>query len=353
MHVLVLGATGNVGHALLPRLGPHADVTGVARRTPSGHHADVRWVEADLLSADLDDLLAGVDVVVHLAWLIQPSRQPDRTWEVNVRGTDRLLSALERSDVDALVYASSVGAYSPGPTDCRVDESWPTHGIASSRYSREKAYVERMLDRFESDSDRIRVVRLRPALIFQRDAASEIRRFFLGTLFANGLARPARVPVFPTVAGLRFQAVHADDVADAYRRAVLDDGARGAFNIAAEPPLGLRDVAEVLEARPVRIPAGLVRPAAALTWRLRAHPVSPGWVELAFQSPLMSTDRARNVLGWEPAVTANDAVSQLLRGIADGAGGPTPTLEPDKERNRSAELPTGQGARYSRDSRTK
>ena len=83
----------------------------------------------------------------------------------------------------ALVYASSVGAYSPGPKDRRVDESWPTAGIESSFYSRHKAEVERLLDRFERETPSVRVVRLRPALIFKREAASGIRRLFAARSF--------------------------------------------------------------------------------------------------------------------------------------------------------------------------
>lgn len=353
MRVLVLGATGNVGTALLPRLQPQVEeLVGVARRVPAGPASGgVRWVEADLLTSDLDRMLEGIDAVVHLAWVIQPSRRPERTWDVNVRGTARLLSALSRSGVGALVYASSVGAYSPGPVDRRVGESWDTHGIATSSYSREKAYVERLLDHFEAERPDVRVVRLRPGLIFQRQAASEIRRFFLGSLFVNALARPGRVPIFPTVRGLRFQAVHSDDVASAYTEAVLGD-ASGAFNIAAEPVLDLAAIAGVLDARPVRVPAAILRPAAHLTWRLRVHPVSPGWIDLAFKSPLLDTTRATQELQWQPRISATDAVSELLQGIADGAGAATPTLRPDRRTSRVDELATRQGQVYSTDPRT-
>ena len=58
----------------------------------------------------------------------------------------------------------------------------------------------------------------------------------------------------PAVPGLRFQAVHADDVADAYRRAVLSD-VSGPFNIAADPVIGNAELSRLLDARPVPVPA--------------------------------------------------------------------------------------------------
>src|SRR5207248_5135284 len=99
---------------------------------------------------------------------------------VSVDGHRRVFDAVAKADVPVLVYASSVGAYSWGPKDRKVDESWPTNGVETSFYSRHKAEVERILDRFEEEHPDIRAVRLRPGLIFKREAASEIRRLFAG-----------------------------------------------------------------------------------------------------------------------------------------------------------------------------
>lgn len=352
MRVAVIGASGNVGSRLVPALVPDVDeVVAVSRRPPPEPRADVEWVKADITTTDLAPILRGVDAVVHLAWLIQPSRVPTRTWEVNVRGTGRLLEAAAEAEVGAFVYASSIGAYSPHPTDGPVDESWPTDGVATSRYSREKAYTERMLDAFELANPAIRVVRLRPGLIFQAQAASQIRRFFLGSLFPNAIAKPSRIPVFPTADGVRFQAVHTDDVAAAYRAAVLAD-VHGAFNVAADPPLDLHAVADILGARHLPVPRAALRPLAAATWRLRLHPVSPGWADLAIRSPIMDTSRARDELGWRPTRSSADALRELLEGMARGEGGGTPTLRPDDEGSRVEELRTRQGRRYSADPET-
>ena len=135
--------------------------------------------------------------------------------------------------VPALVHASSVGTYSPGPKDRLVDESWPTDGIPSSFYSRHKAEVERLLDRFEQEHPSVRSVRLRPALIFKRESAEEQRRLFAGPFVPSSLVRRGLIPLVPDVPRLRFQAVHSYDVGDAYRLAATGD-ARGAFNVAVE-----------------------------------------------------------------------------------------------------------------------
>ena len=81
---------------------------------------------------------------------------------MNVEGSRRVFIAAAAAGAPALVYASSIGAYAPGPKDHGVNESWPTTGIPSSFYSRDKAEVERLLDRFEAEHPAVRVVRLRP-----------------------------------------------------------------------------------------------------------------------------------------------------------------------------------------------
>ena len=75
----------------------------------------------------------------------------------------------------------------PVPRIGRVDESWPTDGIVSSFYSRHKAAVEALLDGFEPRHPQVRVVRIRPALIFKGEAASEIRRLFVGPFLPSFL----------------------------------------------------------------------------------------------------------------------------------------------------------------------
>jgi nucleoside-diphosphate-sugar epimerase len=349
MKVVVVGASGNVGSALLRTLSSDDrvdEVVGIARRRPSWTLPRTVWRQADIVTADLRPLFDGADVVVHLAWAIQPSHDERVLHAINVEGSDRVFRAVGDAGVPALVYASSIGAYSPGPKDRGVDESWPTDGIPSSFYSRHKAATERMLDRFEADHPDRRVVRLRPALIFQREAAAEVRRYFAGPFLPSALLRRGVIPVVPRHPRLRVQAVHAHDIAVAYRLAIVDPDARGAYNVAAEPVLDGDRFAELLGARPVDVPAGLLRAAADLTWRLRLQPTPPGWVDMGLGVPLLDSSRARRELGWSPRRTAEEAFLELLDGMREGAGYDTPPLRPDAGGPaRSREILSGVGAR--------
>jgi nucleoside-diphosphate-sugar epimerase len=348
MRVVVTGATGNVGTAVLRALNADPDideVVGLARRPPIQSLSPAQFVRADVSADRLEPIFAGADAVVHLAWLIQPGRDESVTRAVNIDGSRRVFEAVVTAGVASLVYASSVGAYSPGPKDRMVDESWPIGGITSSFYSRHKAEVERDLDHLAGEHPRLRIVRLRPGLIFQRSAATEIRRLFIGPLLPGALLRSRLAPISPDVPGLRFQAVHADDVADAYRRAVLSD-VSGPFNVAADPVIGAAELSGLLDARPVHIPARIVRGAAAATFALRLQPAEPGWVDMALGVPLMSVARAHAELGWTPRHSSTEAIGELVAGLRDGAEDQTaPLARATSGPARVRELLTGVGKR--------
>jgi len=343
----VVGASGNVGTSLLGALAGERSVRsvlGVARRVPSQPPGNAEWAAADIGSDELVPHFRGADVVVHLGWLFQPTRDPITTWRENAVGSRRVFRAVADAGVPALVHASSVGAYSPGPaSDEPVDENWPTDGWPTASYSREKAYVERALDSFEREYPDRRVVRLRPAFIFKRGAATAQRRLFAGPFLPNRLVRPGLVPVVPHVPGLRFQAVHTDDIAEAYRLAIVGS-VRGAFNIAASPVIDTELLAELLDARPVRTPSVAVRAALATAWRLRLTPASPWLYDLARHLPLMNVSRARAELGWTPRHSATDAIREFLAGLRTGQGLDTPPLDPATSGPlRSREITTGVG----------
>lgn len=347
MKVVVTGATGNVGTSTVEALSQSPEIeeiVGLARRAPTREVPKTRWVEANVLTDDLAKIFAGADAVIHLAWAIQPSRDAVTLERINVEGSRRVFEAVAAAEVPKLIHASSVGAYSRGPKDREVDEGWPTEGTPTSFYSRHKVAVERELDRIEAANAGTRVVRMRPALIFKDEAATEIRRLFFGPFLPNFLLRRGLLVALPRIDRLRFQAVHSDDVGQAYLRAVLAD-VEGAFNLAAEPPLSPQEMAERLGVRSFPVSARVVRKLADLSWRARLQPTPPGWLDMALNVPMMSSERARGELGWEPRRSGVEALEELLEGMREGHGDGTPPLEEDSFGARVDDVKTGVGAR--------
>src|ERR1044071_3417675 len=207
MKVVITGATGNVGTSTVKALSESPEIEeiiGLARRAPFLEQPKTSWVEANVLTSDLTEIFRAADAVIHLAWAIQPSRDAVTLERINVEGSRRVFEAVAAARVPKLVHASSVGAYSRGPKDRQVDESWPTQGTSTSFYSRHKVAVERELDRFEGENPETRVVRLRPALIFKDEAATEIRRLFIGPFLPSFLLHRRLLVALPRIERLRF-----------------------------------------------------------------------------------------------------------------------------------------------------
>jgi UDP-glucose 4-epimerase len=335
MNVVVTGASGNVGTAVVDALVRSRGVdriVGLVRRRPEPvAGGPVDWVSADIAADDLVPLMRGADAVVHLAWQFQPTRDRRETWRTNVIGSQRVFDAARAAGVHAIVHASSVGAYSPFPDDDPdrpVDETWPTHAVPDAAYGTQKSYVERMLDAFELAEPTIRIVRIRSAFVFQRSAAPEQRRIFAGPFLPGRFVASGRLPVLPLPRGLRFQTVHASDLAAAYAAAVREQVA-GAFNIAADPIVRSADLGRMLGARVVELPRGLTGAGLAAAFTMRVAPAEPGLLGLFLSLPVMDTSRARTELGWSPAHSSLDALDSFFAGLRSPSGGATPPLDPD------------------------
>lgn len=332
MRIVITGASGNVGTALLRHLADSGhELVGVSRRRPPDEapYAGVEWHEVDLgnsvhATLKLRQVMRGADAVVHLAWLIQPSRDREAMRRTNQDGTRAVALAAREAKVGHFVHLSSIGAYTPAQGQV-VDESWSTEGVETSPYSVDKVACERLLDGFEND---FVVTRMRPTLILQEAAASEISRYFLGPLVPVSLIRPGLLKIAPWPKELALQFVHADDVATALGT-VLEARAGGAFNVAADPVIDRTTLRDAFGSVGPSVPPPVLRAFAAITWRLRIQPTDPGWVDLGVSLPLISCERLLD-LGWSPKHSGVETLQNFVAALGRREGGASPVLHPRK-----------------------
>jgi nucleoside-diphosphate-sugar epimerase len=240
------------------------------------------------------------------------------------------MQAARTAGVGHVVHLSSLGAYAAAAVGQRVTEDWPTTGIPTAQYSRDKSDAERVLREVFGPSDDRVVTVVRPTLVLQPEAGSEIGRFFLGPLLfglaratPGALARYLLLPLPPLAVGF----VHADDVADALVR-ILDRRAPGAFNLSAEPVLDASGIARALGVTRVPAPAVALRAALSAAFHARLVPTEPGWLDIGLKAPALDTTRARKLLAWAPWHRGDVVLQQFVAALGAGTGGASPLLRP-------------------------
>ncbi|MEV3963790.1 NAD-dependent epimerase/dehydratase family protein [Nocardia sp. NPDC050193] len=335
MRVVITGASGNVGTALLrsvSRDGP--ELVGIARRRPprgQEPYDRARWVECDIgdpAAPLLPEIFAGADVVVHLAWAVHPQRTDPPLTRTNAVGTANVLRAVAAAGVRHVVCASSAAAYTPATRWSRVDEQWPCGGLPASAYSSGKAELETQLDEFEHRRPAIRVARIRPCAVVQGAAAAEMGEWLFGRWLPRVVLGRPGVPV-PLWNGLRLQLVHAADVAAAIG-SIIERGATGAFNLAADPVLTATDLAAEFGGFRVPVPHRVLTAGAGVSWRLGLQPLHPAWLRLADRACLVDAGRATRELGWTPRYDAVAACADLAAAMRAGRSGASPPLAPGR-----------------------
>src|SRR3954454_17025833 len=143
--VAVTGPTGDIGRPVisaLERRDEVASIRGMARRPfdcAAQGWTKTSYVRGDMIDrAGVDELVAGADVVVHLAFIVFGGH--DETWRVNVDGTRNVFEAAVGAGARRRVYASSVAAYGfNDDASLPLTEDEPLRPTRKYDYSEQKA----------------------------------------------------------------------------------------------------------------------------------------------------------------------------------------------------------------------
>ena len=342
--VAITGPTGDIGRAVLRALDRSPEVSriiGMARRPFDARAAGLKKVEyqqGDVLDrSSVDALVAGADVVVHLAFLIFGS--DDETHEINLRGSRNVFEATFAADVKRLVYTSSVAAYGwHDDSPDLIGEDFPPRGTDAHPYSAQKAAVEKLLEnlaRVHRDTD---VYIFRPCIVAGGDALMVLQKIpfvQLGEKLPGPLRSvvdrlPLLRPVLPDP-GVPFQLVHTDDVAQAVTLAVEGKGEPGAYNLAGSGEVTVSDFAHALGWYVIPLPDIAVDATVKIVSALPMLPAEARWVKAIDTPLLVDTTRARTKLGWEPRYDALETLADTVASArAQGLALWQPTGAPDQ-----------------------
>jgi NADH dehydrogenase len=283
--ILVTGATGTVGRALLPKLLESGEEVKVLVRDPRGLgrlRVEVRLALGDL--AELTDprtlrqALRGVKTVIHLAAAIR-DQPPATVQEINGLATARLLRAAERTGVERFVFFSALNA----------------NEFQRTRFFRSKAIAEEAVERSPIDS-----TVFAPSIVYDRDDpwVTIQRRFAL-------------LPAVPISGGgdAAFQPIWAHDVAACTISSLAHGGGSTRHELAGPETLTYDEIARLIarasgRERPLlHVPLSFVRTGLNGLHRVFGSSAFATWEEAELMEVPMTTERGTadaEALGVEP-----------------------------------------------------
>ncbi len=311
--VVLTGISGYLGRVFLPLLEQDdtiEQIIGIDRRPLSVcHSGKVQFYLKDVQDPSLEDLLQGADALIHLAFVLMrlPGVRPEEIEEQNVRDARVAFETAARQGVRKIIFTSSVVAYGLHPDNpVPLTEESPLCPNEGLYYGRAKAAIERYLDEFEREHSAIVVTRLRPCTV------------------VGPRADPAQMAslVSPTAILVRganplYQLIYEDDVAQALYLAVRKN-LPGAYNVAGDAPLTLRELAKLRNGRIIALPYFLVRALMGALWRMGRSPFAPEWTDL-LRYPLIVSNEKLKQAGWVPRYTTAEALQALLAATKGGS----------------------------------
>jgi nucleoside-diphosphate-sugar epimerase len=307
--VAVTGSEGLIGRRAVAQLLEDEAVERVLALDvgdPSG--ADRPGLEhrrADVTDPGFAAHLAGVDVVVHLAFLLDPSRDEERMHAINVGGTRNVFEAAARAGVRKVVYLSSATVYGAHPDNpLPIDEDQPIRPNRPFSYVEHKGEIEGWLWPWVDAHPELTVTVLRPSIV-------------AGPGVANFISRQLDAPRFTAVRGHKppLQFAHVDDVASAIRH-VVDRDLPGVFNVSSEGWLSFDEVTAISGRGVLEVPEEVAFTLADRLWKLGIGEAPSGQVHYFMHPWVVSVDRLL-ATGWQPRHSNRDALAAMVAEHAD------------------------------------
>ena len=301
--IAVTGASGLVGQRLLPLLVDDPLVERVVAldvREPAQRSTKLEFQRVDIARTDLRGLIDGVDVMVHLAGVVDPIPDEVLMARINVEGTRRVLAAAADVGVRKVVRVSSAtvyGAWANNPVP--LTEAAPLRPNDFSP-AVQGAEVERLLSAWRAARTDVVVTTLRSAPVVGPGAERLPARVQLG-----------RPPLRVRGAEPVMQVVHVDDLASALALVAIVD-LPGVYNVAADGWISTDALRAIVPRTTVpAFPSGMLRHALRATWSLGVSDVPPGIVPY-LEHPWVVANDALRAVGWAPRHTNEAAITEAV-----------------------------------------
>jgi UDP-glucose 4-epimerase len=320
MRYLITGGAGYIGTRLVDLLSRREDTEKIVicdLAPPAAYRPKTEFERVDVRDRDgVRQVLerSGADALIHLAFILNPSHDEQFMYDVDVNGAHNVLDAAAAAGTSQVLVASSSTAYGAFPDNpVPLTEEDPVRGVPGFPYARHKTESDRLCQLWAAaHPDRVMTI-VRPCIVFGPSVDNYIVRLWTKVPFtadAGHLDSP-------------IQFVHEDDVVEAMSALLLGRHA-GAFNVAGDGTMTLRECSEIIGTPIRRMPLRAFRGLARSMWATRLSEAPPGQIEFALHPWLVSSEKLKQTTGWSPRYTTRETFEITMRkhGKLPPAGAP-------------------------------
>ena len=283
--VAVTGASGYIAGRAIDSLlaDDRVDrVLGFDVNPPRKRRTDAKYVfdQIDVRNQHLEARLKGVDVLVHLAFVMDPIKDETEMRDINVNGTQNVFRAAAKAGVEKVIYTSSATVYGAHPdNDVPLTEESPLRANLDFSYPAHKLETEYVVREIREEYPDLRVTTFRPAIVF-------------GPNVDNAWSHLLELPTMIGVQGYEppMQFVHEDDVGDALVFAVFED-LDGPYNLAAEGWLDWHDMVLIVGKRQVSLPEPIAFQMSERLWNMGLAEAPAGMLHYVMHPWVMSVEK--------------------------------------------------------------
>lgn len=322
---LVTGGSGYIGSRLVDRLAQRDDTERILIcdiRPPASFRPRVEYRELDV--TDKQRVRETIerersDVLIHLAFVLNPIHDENRMYEIDVGGTQNVLEAAEAAGVQQVLVTSSATAYGAFPDNpVPIREEHPVRGVPDFEYARDKTECDRLCQLWAlRNPDRVMTI-VRPCIVLGPNVDN-----YLVRLWSD---QPFQIDVGAGATPMQF--VHEDDLVDGL--ILLIEGRHGgAFNFAGDGTMTIDECADLIGLKRRKLPLAVAMKLGEVMWRLHQAETPPGNIHFALHPWVVSTDKLKS-LGWKPRYTSRETfeIAMRARGKLPPDGRETPTRPP-------------------------
>ena len=309
MRYVITGGSGYIGSRLVDLLERRDDTEKIVIcdvAPPKGYRPHTEYERLDVRDRGaVQSVLERVrpDVLVHLAFILNPSHDEEFAYNVDVNGTHNVLEAADKVGTrQVLVTTSGVayGAFPDNPVPLTEDD--PVRGVAGFTYARDKTESDRLCQLWAATHPERVMTIVRPCIVFGPNVDNYLVRLWTKQPFAVDVGTIDR----------QIQFVHEDDVVEGITGLLLGRYA-GAFNVAGDGLMTNRECAELIGTPTRKMPLRVYRGLARVMWKLRQSEVPPGGIEFALHSWLLSNEKLKRTTGWSPKYTSRETFEITMR----------------------------------------